>query len=96
MTAQISKVHPPKLNAKGDTYIKVEMITKPDNVWGYTYVCPEHYNFGRWEDMLDHQGVWIKNVSWKDEGKNLFDADSKVYYHKLKRNKVYSQLELNL
>jgi len=31
MTAQISKVHPAKVNAKGDTYIKVEFITKPFN-----------------------------------------------------------------
>ena len=94
MTAQISKVHPPKVNPKGDTYIKVELITKPDNVWGYTYVCPQNYNFDRWEDMLDHQGVWIKNISWKDEASGLFDADSNVIYYKNKRNKVFSQLSL--
>ena len=29
MTAQISKVHSPKVNVKGTTYIKVEFITKP-------------------------------------------------------------------
>ena len=98
MTAQLSKVHPPKVNAKGDKYIKVEMITQPDKVWGYTYVCPDNYNFGYWEDMLNHQGVWIKNVSWKDEVNGLFDADSKVAFYKDKYNinKVVRQLQLNL
>ena len=96
MTALLSKVHPPKVNAKGDTYIKVELITQPDKVWGYTFVCPEHYNFGNWEDKLDHRGAWVKNISWLDENKKIFDADSKVAFYKDKYNKkkVVSQLEL--
>ena len=96
MTAQLSKVHPPKVNAKGDTYFKVEFITKPFNTWGYTYLCPENYNFRNWEDIINHQGVWVTNINWKDEEGRLIDADSRVIYHKLKRNKVYSQLELKL
>jgi hypothetical protein len=40
MTAQISKVHPPKVNAKGDIYYKIEMITKPFNTYGFTYIMP--------------------------------------------------------
>ena len=96
MTALLSKVHPPKVNAKGDTYIKVELITQPDKVWGITYLCPENYNFGNWEDKLEHRGAWVKNISWKDEEKKIFDADSKVEYYKDKynKNKVVSQLEL--
>ena len=94
MTAQLSKVHPPKVNAKGDTYFKVEFITKPFNTWGCTYLCPDNYNFKNWEDILNHQGVWVTNISWKDEEDRLIDADSKVIYHKLKRNKVFSQLSL--
>ena len=93
MTAQLSKVHPPKVNAKGDTYFKVEFITKPFNTWGYTYLCPENYNFRNWEDILNDQGAWVTNISWKDEESRLIDADSKVIYHKLKRNKVFSQLQ---
>jgi len=98
MTALLSKVHPPKVNAKGDTYIKVELITQPDKVWGYTFVCPEHYNFGNWEEKLNHQGVWVKNISWYNQKKKIFDADSKVAFYKDKYNinKVVSQLELNL
>ena len=96
MTAQLSKIHPPKINAKGVTYIKVEFITKPFNTWGYTYLYPEHYNFRNWEDKLDHQGAWVTNINWKDEEDRLIDADSKVIYHKLKRNKEVRQLQLNL
>ena len=95
MTALLSKIHPPKVNAKGDTYIKVELITQPDKVWGITYLCPENYNFGNWEEKLEHQGVWVKNISWLNEEKKIFDADSKVTFYKDKyNNKVVSQLEL--
>ena len=96
MTAQLSKVHPPKVNAIGVTYIKLELITQPDKVWGYTYICPEHYNFGNWEDKLDHQGVWVKNVSWKNEEKKIFDADSKVVFYKDKYNKYIAVRQLEL
>jgi len=96
MTAQISKVHPAKVNANGDTYFKVEFITKPFNTWGYTYVYPENYNFRNWKDIINHQGAWVTNINWKDEEDRLIDADSKVIYHKLKRNKVFRQLQLNL
>ena len=75
MTALLSKVHPPKVNAKGDTYIKVELITQPDKVWGYTFICPDNYNFGNWEDKLDHQGVWVTNIIWKNEKDRMIDAD---------------------
>ena len=94
MTAQISKIHPPKVSKKGGTYIKVEFITKPFNEWGYTYVCPDKYNFGNWEDKLEHQGCFVQNLDWKDKAKRIIDADSKVMYQNSKKYKAEMQMNL--
>jgi len=94
MIAQISKVHSPKVNDKGTTYIKVELITQPDKVWGITYLCPENYNFGNWEDKLEHQGCFVQNLDWKDKVNRIIDADSKVMYQNSKKYKAENQMNL--
>jgi len=94
MTGQISKVHAPKVNDKGNTYIKVEIITKPFNEFGYTYICPENYNFGNWEEKLKHQGCFVQNLDWKNKTTRLIDADSKVEFTSKKFFKSEKQLNL--
>ena len=95
MTALVSRISPPLKSKSGGVYQKIEMITQPDKIWGYTYVCPEHFNFERWENVIAApHGVWVTNISWKDEAKKIFDADSKIMFHNAKRNRAVSQLEL--
>ena len=97
MTALISKVNPPRESKNGGVYQKIEMITKPDNIWTYTYVSPENYNWERWQKIVDApHGIYVSNLQWKDESKRMIDADSKVIFNNIKyekRNPI-DQLEL--
>tara|TARA_Y100001970_G_C14151741_1_gene813095 strand:- start:418 stop:711 length:294 start_codon:yes stop_codon:yes gene_type:complete len=95
MTAQVSKISPPLKSKSGGVYQKIEFITKPFNTYGYTYISPENYNFENWKPIIESpNGVWVQNINWKDEARNLIDADSKVIFHKHKRNQAVTQLDL--
>jgi len=45
------------------------------------YVDPGNRNFRRWETTIKAartKGVVLNNLRWKDESKNLIDADSRI------------------
>ena len=88
MTAQVSKVNPPRKGKNGGIYQKIELLIQPENYWTYTYVSTGHYNGERWQKIIDApQGVWVEQLEWKDEAKRLIDADSKVIFHNRKYEK---------
>ena len=97
MTAMISRVNQPQKSKNGGYYQKIEMITKPDNVWCYTYVSQENYNFDRWEKVIESpHGIWVENLQWQNEHKKIVDADSRVIFHNRKHEKrnPIDQMEL--
>ena len=90
MTALVSKVNPPRQSNSGGVYQKIEMITKPDNIWTYTYVSPEYHNWIRWEKVVDApHGIYVTNLQWKDEAKKMIDADSPVIFNNRKYEERY-------
>ena len=73
MKATISKIHPPKLSANGDTtFIRVEFILE-DGTWAKTDLCKNYRNFKNWEG-LGVVGQVLTNLKLKS--KNEIDADS--------------------
>lgn len=45
------------------------------------YIDPSNRNFRRWETSIQAartKGVVLNNLRWKDETKNLIDADSRI------------------
>ena len=97
MTALVSKVNPPQQSKNGGYYQKIEMITKPDNIWTYTYVSPEYHNWQRWEKIVDApHGIYVSNLKWKDESKKMIDADSNVIFKNVKYEKRNPIAQLTL
>ena len=88
MIALVSKVNPPQKGKDGGVYQKIEMITKPGNVWCFTYASPENFNWERWEKVIDApHGIYVSNIRWKDETNRVIDADSPVIFNNKKYEK---------
>ena len=81
MVSKITKVHTPKVNKFGNTYIKVDMITHPDSKYSYTYLNPSNYNYSKLQNLIETSDmIWVSNLRWKDECRGIIDADSPVEY----------------
>lgn len=74
MKGTISKIHPPKLSANGDTsFIRVEFILE-DGTWAKTDICKAYRNFKNWQG-LGVVGNVLDNLILKSKGE--INADSK-------------------